>query len=172
VIFIDDINMPLTEKYGAQPPIEFLRLLLDANIAYDRPQFFKKRIESFKVICAAAPPGGGRASLTPRFMRLFHIINIPNASEEILTTIFDTVIKEFLEENLFTDSVRKCGNIAVAATIDMFSQFNKKMLPIPSRFHYLFNMRDISKVFQGILMTQSQSVQDPQTFIKLWLHEC
>ena len=49
MIFIDDINMPLTEKYGAQPPIEFLRLLLDANIAYDRPQFFKKRIESFKV---------------------------------------------------------------------------------------------------------------------------
>jgi dynein heavy chain len=122
-------------------------LLLDGNIIYDRPNFFKKSIEKFKIICAAAPPGGGRARLTPRFLRHFHIINIPNASEEILTNIFETVISDFLSTNHFSDQVRKCGNIAVAATIDMFTQFNQNMLPIPSRFHYLFNMRDVSKVF-------------------------
>jgi dynein heavy chain len=46
------------------------------------------------------------------------------------------------------------------------------MLPIPSRFHYLFNMRDVSKVFQGILMTKPQSVVDSHIFARLWLHEC
>ena len=85
LIFIDDINMPLVEEYGAQPPIEFLRLLVDADIIYDKPAFFKKSIDRYKMICAAAPAGGGRAALTPRFMRHFHIINIPTASEEILT---------------------------------------------------------------------------------------
>jgi dynein heavy chain len=147
LIFIDDINMPLVEVYGAQPPIEFLRLLIDSNIIYDRPNFYKKVIEHYRLVCAAAPPGGGRSSLTPRFMRHFHIINIPNASEEILTSIFETIIDEFLGDNHFSDDVKKCGNIAVAATIDMFTQFNKNMLPIPSRFHYLFNMRDVTKVF-------------------------
>lgn len=92
--------------------------------------------------------------MTPRFMRHFHIINVPNASEEILTNIFETIISEFLTKNHFSEPVRKCGNIAVAATIDMFTQFNQNMLPIPSRFHYQFNMRDVSKVFQGILMTK------------------
>jgi hypothetical protein len=61
---------------------------------------------------------------------------LPTASEEILSEIFDKIIKTFLDGNMFSDDVVKCGNIAVAATIDMFTQFNKKMLPIPSRFHY------------------------------------
>jgi dynein heavy chain len=124
------------------------------------------------MICAAAPPGGGRAPLTPRFIRHFHILNVPSASEEILTQIFETVIQEFLVHNNFSASVKKCGNAAVAATIDMYTQFNKTMLPIPSRFHYLFNLRDVSKVFQGILMTKPQSVETAQTFSLLWLHEC
>ena len=54
-------------------------------------------------------------------MRHFHIINLPTASEEILTEIFDTIIKKFLDTNMFSDEVVKCGNIAVAATIDMFT---------------------------------------------------
>ena len=124
-----------------------MRLLIDKDLVYDRPNFYKKKIEEFRIICAAAPPGGGRAALTPRFMRHFHILNIHNASEEIMTSIFETIIETFLSTNLFSDSVKKCGNLAVAATIDMFTQFNKHMLPIPSKFHYLFNLRDVSKVF-------------------------
>lgn len=60
VFFIDDVNMPARERYGAQPPIELLRQFQDFRGMYDRKQLFWRDIEDVTLCAACGPPGGGR----------------------------------------------------------------------------------------------------------------
>ena len=148
LIFIDDINMPAIEQYGAQPPIELLRQLLDKGGFYDRQALFWKEIEKFTIVAAAAPPGGGRSPLCPRFMRQFHIFNVPEPADETLTCIFESILGGFLTQGMFNERLRRTQpSTAVGSTIDLYLQITKNLLPIPAKFHYTFNLRDISKVF-------------------------
>jgi dynein heavy chain len=69
VILIDDINMPMVEEYGSQPPIELLRQLQDQRGFWDRKKHEWKDVRDITLLLCAAPPGGGRNSMTARFSR-------------------------------------------------------------------------------------------------------
>jgi len=79
-VFVDDINMPAVEEYGAQPPIEFLRLFLDKKGLYMREDWTWRDVEQTTIIACAAPPSGGRADITKRLTRRFNMFCYPKSS--------------------------------------------------------------------------------------------
>jgi dynein heavy chain len=76
VCFIDDLNMPKKEEYGAQPPIELVRQFLDHHGWYELKSKEKpfNKIEDMMILTALGPPGGGRAVITLRMQRHFNIL--------------------------------------------------------------------------------------------------
>ena len=74
VIFIDDLNMPKKENYGAQPPIEILRQYMDHKGWYNRKDLQFMFIEDVTVLAAMRPPGGGSTNITARFTLILQLI--------------------------------------------------------------------------------------------------
>ena len=116
VVFVDDINMPEVEKYGAQPPIELLRQVIDSSGFYDRTTFNWKELIDTVIVCASVPPGGGRVGISERFIRHFHLINIPASEDEIMQQIFGTILGNFFKVYSFSDEIDKMTDDIVSAT--------------------------------------------------------
>ena len=60
-------------------------------------------------------------------------------------------------------------------TIDTFQKAASVLLPLPKKSHYLFNLRQVSEVVQGLFSVPVEILTylDDQTAClkKLWLHE-
>ncbi|KAA0178391.1 hypothetical protein FNF27_00240 [Cafeteria roenbergensis] len=168
-IFVDDLNMPALEEYGAQPPIELIRQTIDQSGYYDTQKLFFKHIQGCVFASACAPPGGGRNPVTPRLLRHFHMLWLTALSEFSMRLIFTSILGGFL-----SDSAPELEPVAapiVASAVGVYLQVEKEMLPTPAKSHYTFNLRDLSKVFQGVLMVDRPHLVDAPALLRLWLHE-
>lgn len=77
IFYVDDINMPALEKYGAQPPNELLRQIIDQKGFFDLKKFLFMEVSDVVFIASCAPPGGGRNPVSPRLFRHFNMVWAP-----------------------------------------------------------------------------------------------
>ena len=169
IIFIDDLNMPEVETYGAQPPIELIRQLVDNGGWYDLKDKTWKHIIDTSLIAAMGPAGGGRNSVTPRLLRHFNLFCFSEFDDNTLRRIFSTIVQWHFSS--FTVDVRSLSEAVVDATLDTYRSAMKSLLPTPQKSHYTFNLRDFSRIIQGVLLCKPSESFNKNTLIRLWSHE-
>jgi len=170
-VFVDDLNMPEAEFYGAQPPIEILRAFLDQGGWYDRKEATFKKILDTVVVAAMGPPGGGRSFITQRCSRHFSLISLADFDSETLLAIFSTITGWFFNKGKFPEEVIKIEKKIVSATMEVYNLAVANLLPTPLKSHYTFNLRDFAKVIFGICLSDAQTSETPEKVIRLWAHE-
>lgn len=174
VIFIDDLNMPAKEKFGAQPPIELLRQWMDTGGFFDLETKEFKYLQNIVFVGAMLPLIGGRNTVTMRYLRHFNLLYVEPFERESLMKIFGSILDWYFGMTSLSKAITSLKESVVGSTIELYNkvQTSKELLPTPTKSHYIYNMRDISKVFLGISKATAKSFKNENDFIKLWAHEC
>eukprot|EP00736_Rhodelphis_marinus_P013382 Rmarinus@m.14828 len=170
ITFIDDFNMPQKDLFGSHPPLELLHLWVDYGFWYDRAKQVKKYIKDMQLVAAMGPPGGGRTEISKRIQSCFALVNVTFPSNPTIARIYGTMLHTKLTD--FDEDIKPLSDQITQCTMEIYTSVVEGLLPTPSKPHYVFNLRDMSKVFQGLLQATPAAFDSRDAFLRLFAHEC
>ncbi|OWK54873.1 Dynein heavy chain 10, axonemal [Lonchura striata] len=171
LVFMDDMNMPRVDEYGTQQPIALLKLLLEKGFMYDRGKEMNiKFLRDLGFVAAMGKAGGGRNEVDPRFISLFSVFNIPFPSEQSLHLIYFSILKGHTAN--FNESISAISDKITQCTLELYKMIVTDLPPTPSKFHYIFNLRDLSRVYNGLVLTDAERFHTVTQMVRVWRNEC
>jgi dynein heavy chain len=173
IIFIDELHMPNVDKYGTQQPIALLKFLIDKKLMYERGGILERReYRDCQYVTALLPPGGGYNSVDPRFLSLFNCVTIHFPKEKSIETIYNSILESHLKKHDFSNEFMELSKDITKATYKVYQRIIIALPRSPIKFHYIFNLRDLSKMYQGLLRSKKTTFPTKESFIRLWKNEC
>ncbi len=108
-----------------------------------------------------------------RLKRQFCIFNCNVPDDSSIDTIFRTIGEgHYNSKRGFTTEVRKLVKKLIPITRLVWQRTREKLLPTPAKFHYIFSLRDLSRIWQGMIGTLATVITTEQIVLSLWKNEC
>uniref|UniRef100_A0A670JPV6 Dynein axonemal heavy chain 9 n=1 Tax=Podarcis muralis TaxID=64176 RepID=A0A670JPV6_PODMU len=170
IYFIDDMNMPEVDTYGTVQPHTLIRQHLDYGHWYDRNKLSLKEIMNVQYVSCMNPTAGS-FTINPRLQRHFSVFALSFPGSDALSTIYSTILTQHLKRGNFSAALQKSSQQLISLALALHVKVAATFLPTAIKFHYNFNLRDLSNVFQGILFSTPECLKAPHDLVKLYLHE-
>ncbi|KAH0629591.1 hypothetical protein JD844_011790, partial [Phrynosoma platyrhinos] len=152
---------------GAQYPYY---ILLENWHMYDRNKLSLKEIMNVQYVSCMNPTAGS-FTVNARLQRHFSVFALSFPGSDSLSTIYSTILTQHLKRENFSGAVQKSSQQLINLALALHLKVAATFLPTAVKFHYNFNLRDLSNVFQGILFSAPECLKTPQDLLKLYLHE-
>ena len=159
-IFVDDISLPEINEWGDQPTNEIVRQLVESGcFAFlDKDKRGDMKIcEDLVFLTAMTHPGGGRSDIPQRLKRHFMVLNMTPPSIECINDIYGQILVGRFRKHPAGKGEGSVVTKLTSATIDLWKLTRSKLKSTPAKFHYNFTMRDLSRIFQGVVRISDET---------------
>ena len=102
------------------------------------------------------PPTYAGMVFDPRFVSLFNVIHVTQLSDDCFHHILNTTYSNHVPN--FSDDIQRVYKNFTYAIIALYTDIVVMLPSTPSKFLYLFNIRDLSRVFEGIMQRYTISI--------------
>ena len=116
-------------------------------------------------------PTAGSFTINPRLQRHFSVFAVSFPGLDALESIYRQIFEQHLSSNKFPAPVMKVIEPLVKAALTVHTQCNTTFLPTAIKFHYIFNLRDLSNIFQGMLFSTRECLNSATKMARLYMHE-
>jgi len=153
VYFVDDLNMQAPDAYGTQTTIELLRQIHDSGEVFDRANCQEKKRIADVLLFGCQNPKAGSFKIDLRLQRHFTVFAFMVPGANILTSVYGKIMNGLLDKFGGT-GFRDLGEKFITALLSFYNQIMldaTNFSPSGDRFTYQFNLRELSKVVEGVL---------------------
>eukprot|EP00940_MAST-03C_sp_MAST-3C-sp2_P002393 g2393.t1 len=187
VMFLDDMSLPQIDAWGDQPALECVRTVVESGdicfLEKDK-RGDVKTVEGIRWIAAMGTPGAGHNDISDRLKRHFFSFQLTPLTLETIGSIYGKILADHFSTKSLDKETADVVRKLPSATLELCNLVKSKMLPSLSTPHYQFNMRDMSRIFQGVLLLPDFAIKSgsgeyvsdkmkPSGVVwRLWMHEC